>query len=109
MSFPFLRSMRGFRSLYLHRQAPAQKDNRAAVIDCALRAIDAAFDTSTEWMDFSQYIREDRKASLELDQLVECGMEGEDARLAFGIGMAAGLLYAQIIAANGTPVAPEAV
>jgi hypothetical protein len=26
--------------------------------------------------------------------LIECGSEGEDGRLAFGIGMAAGMLYA---------------
>jgi hypothetical protein len=89
-------------------QPANQPLNRAAVVDAALHAINSAYDSS-EWTDFAQAIREHPEARRELEDLLWCGSEEEDARYAFGIGMAAGMLYAQIIAAKAAPGAPEAV
>jgi hypothetical protein len=87
-------------------KAPVQPVNHGAVVDGAMRAINNAYDSS-EWIDFAQAIRENQEAKEELEELLECGSEEEDSRYAFGIGMAAGMLYAQIITAKATPGAPE--
>jgi hypothetical protein len=72
----------------------AQLVNQAAVVDAALRAMNNAYDSS-EWIDFAQAIRENPEAKKELEELLECGSEEDDGQLAFGLGMVAGMLYAQ--------------
>jgi hypothetical protein len=80
-------------------EVPVQPLNQAAAVEAALHAIDNAYDSS-EWIDFAQAIRENPKAKQELEDLLECGSDEEDdARLAFGIGMVAGMLYASRLAA----------
>jgi hypothetical protein len=117
--------------------APTQPINQAAAVEAALRAIDAAYDSgaSGRW-DFAHFAKAIKgcesdpngharvMGALEalnnltcyLDAKGEGSAEGRstlvgghksDVRLAFGLGMMAGPLYAQIVAAKATPEAPH--
>jgi hypothetical protein len=72
--------------------------NQAAVVDAAQRAIISAYvagEMGGLALDLAQVIRENQEARQELDELLELGSEDEDSRTAFGIGMVAGILYAE--------------
>jgi hypothetical protein len=97
----------------------AQPINPAAVVDATMRAISSAYDSS-EWIDLAQAIRENPEAKKEIEELLSLGSEDEDDHHAFGIGMVAGIMYAQLtgmkipvperpeLEAQAAPDAPEA-
>ena len=89
--------------------------NQAAVVEAALRVIDAAYDSSASgrwgFLHFAQAIKGNREAKQQLEELLHTLGSGpkDDARLAFGLGVVAGQMYAQSIAEDATPGAPQAV
>jgi hypothetical protein len=70
----------------------------AAAVDAALRAINSVYGSGEMGflgLDLAKVIRENQEAREELEELLELGSEDEDGRHAFGVGMVAGMLYAQ--------------
>src|ERR1700733_6078863 len=89
-------------------EAPVQPINPAAVVDAALRAINSVYGCGEMGflaLDLAKVIRESPEAKEELEELLELGSEDEDGRHAFGVGMLAGMLYAQATG-HKVPVPP---
>ena len=76
-----------------------QPINQAAVVDAALRAMLSVYPPSQDFVfsDFAGAIRENPEAKQGLEELLHAlgSDEEEDGRTAFGLGMVAGMLYAQ--------------
>ena len=79
----------------LESSAPVNQD---AVIQTVLRASHAAYDSS-EWLDFADAVKGNHEAKKLLEEVLWAAGTGkkDDARKALGIGMVAGMLYAELI------------
>jgi hypothetical protein len=103
-------------------EVPVHPINPAAVVDAALRAINSVYGSGEMGflaLDLAKVIRENQEAKEELEELLELGSEDEGGRHAFGVGMVAGMMYAQLtgmkipvperpeLEAQAAPDAPE--
>jgi hypothetical protein len=88
-------------------QAVSQPVNEAAVVQAVLCAVHLGV-SRREWIDIASAIMSNPEAREPLEKLLWAASKGdpdEDCRMALGIGMVAGMLYAQ--AAGATALVPE--